>query len=210
MSEEKRDYAADLAALKSIPNFQVKLYSGLGYCLFTEKGIYHKYLSEELADFIALAHTILPWYIRKTRELEAELAEAEAKMEAWEKLCVGYMAERDAAEGREGALRELMGDILPGAMFASCNHKNHEQADPTFHCCDWSEAVEKIQKALSIPAPVNLEAMRRVVEAAKAVETAYMDTRGDNFNILAHAALNIAHNKLHEALADLEGGESHE
>lgn len=56
----------------------------------------------------------------KNRQIHARLAEAEA----------------------------LLKRIRPGAMFASCQYKTHEDAEPTFHCCDWNEVVEEIEAFL--------------------------------------------------------------
>jgi len=40
----------------------------------------------------------------------------------------------------------LLRDILPMAMWESCMYKNEPEANPTTHCCDWNEVVERIQE----------------------------------------------------------------
>jgi len=40
----------------------------------------------------------------------------------------------------------LLRDILPMAMWESCMYKDHPEANPTTHCCDWNEVVERIQE----------------------------------------------------------------
>lgn len=39
---------------------------------------------------------------------------------------------------------ELLRDILPMAMWESCRYREHAEADPTTHCCDWNEIAERI------------------------------------------------------------------
>lgn len=39
---------------------------------------------------------------------------------------------------------KLLKDILPLAMGASCAYRDHPEADPTQHCCDWNQFVERI------------------------------------------------------------------
>jgi len=45
-------------------------------------------------------------------------------------------------------LEQLLEDILPGAMAASCEYNDHPKADLTFHCCDWNEIVQRIRDVL--------------------------------------------------------------
>ena len=42
----------------------------------------------------------------------------------------------------------LLRDILPMAMWESCMYKDHPDANPCAHCCDWNEVVEQIQEVL--------------------------------------------------------------
>ena len=41
---------------------------------------------------------------------------------------------------------ELLRDILPMAMWESCRYREHAEADPTTHCCDWNEIAERIRE----------------------------------------------------------------
>lgn len=42
----------------------------------------------------------------------------------------------------------LLRDSLPMAMWESCMYKNEPEANPTTHCCDWNEVVERIREVL--------------------------------------------------------------
>ena len=42
----------------------------------------------------------------------------------------------------------LLRDILPMVMWELCMYKDHPEANPTTHCCDWNEVVERIQEVL--------------------------------------------------------------
>lgn len=62
------------------------------------------------------------------------------------------------AQAREGwphaierALKaeELLRHILPMAMWESCRYREHAEADPTTHCCDWNEIAERIREVLN-------------------------------------------------------------
>jgi hypothetical protein len=44
---------------------------------------------------------------------------------------------------------ELIRDILPMAMWESCRYREHAEADPTTHCCDWNEIAERIREVLN-------------------------------------------------------------
>lgn len=50
-------------------------------------------------------------------------------------------------------LRELLADILPLAMGASCAYNGSPEADRTQHCCDWSGVVEDIYDVLGREKP---------------------------------------------------------
>jgi hypothetical protein len=50
----------------------------------------------------------------------------------------------------ERAMRaeKLLRDILPMAMWESCMYKDHPDANPCTHCCDWNDFVERIKEVL--------------------------------------------------------------
>lgn len=54
---------------------------------------------------------------------------------------------------RTEAMRELLIDILPLAMGASCMYDDHPDADPTVHCCEWGPVVDRICKVLGRERP---------------------------------------------------------
>lgn len=51
-------------------------------------------------------------------------------------------------------LTDLVTDALPGAMHYSCSYADHEDADSTFHCCDWTEWVSLALEVLGKPDPL--------------------------------------------------------
>jgi hypothetical protein len=111
-------------------------------------------------------------------------------------------ARLQAAEARERALRECISNALPGAMFVSCEYRDHKDADPTFHCCNWNETVKQFQQALSTPPPARWEAMQRVVEAAEGL----CKTAAGAYNPKRTSISKVVFIKLKDALAALEGG----
>jgi hypothetical protein len=44
--------------------------------------------------------------------------------------------------------RQLLEEMLPLAMGASCFYDHHPKADRTQHCCNWSYIVEQIYEVL--------------------------------------------------------------
>ena len=48
---------------------------------------------------------------------------------------------------------ELLRDILPMAMWESCRYREHAEADPTTHCCDWNEIAERIREVSTEEVP---------------------------------------------------------
>jgi hypothetical protein len=72
-----------------------------------------------------------------------------------------YIDRADVAEKRVEELQRLIMEALPWAMRASCSHSESPDADPTWHCCDWSAWIEKAM-ALIISQGLSLD-----VEAEK-------------------------------------------
>jgi len=72
-------------------------------------------------------------------------------------------------------LREALDEMLIGARHMSCAYKP-EDPDPTWHCCDWSAVVERIQNALSTTAGRDL--LERVEKLEQVAEAAREFTRG--------------------------------
>lgn len=84
----------------------------------------------------------------RIREAEAErdslrkqLAEANAEIN----LMTELIKTQNAAFAK---MREALEHFLIGAKHMSCCYQP-EDPDPTWHCCNWSEVVEKIEAALS-------------------------------------------------------------
>lgn len=50
-------------------------------------------------------------------------------------------------------MQNLLEEILPLAMGASCTYNGRPEADRTQHCCDWSGVVEDICDVLGLEAP---------------------------------------------------------
>ena len=52
-------------------------------------------------------------------------------------------------ESQVEQLRGLLKELRIGAAHESCAFSDADP-DPTWHCCDWSEIVEKIDRALGV------------------------------------------------------------
>jgi hypothetical protein len=49
---------------------------------------------------------------------------------------------------RSTEAEELLKEIIPAAKYLSCRYNTDKDINPTFHCCDWSEWIEKINEFL--------------------------------------------------------------
>jgi len=45
-------------------------------------------------------------------------------------------------------LKAALEEAFPGAMWQSCRYRNLPAANPTWHCCDWSEWVKDVAALL--------------------------------------------------------------
>lgn len=91
-----------------------------------------------LATGVRPVEVTLRWYFggltpaEKNARLEAQIEEQKRKI---------------------SALRDLLGEALGGAAFASCLYAEDEIADACWHCCDWSDWVKKVCAVLGIALP---------------------------------------------------------
>lgn len=208
MSEDKRDYAADLEICEKATPGPVKWQKfGYAYYLTGQYGMRPIILStiniekEGYMDeihisnrdaerdllipldpkhpdsmFIEMAWEALPWYIRRVMELEAQLTNKTGTIQDHCRANEGMIAEIKAlrtrlaaSEGREGALRDALEKALSQwAMYSESGRGLDTGYDYLDRGGDpEAKLYQQCKQALSTPAPVNLEAMRRVVEAAR-------------------------------------------
>lgn len=73
------------------------------------------------------------------------------QVEEARKLITSAIAASERQEGEIQSLKDLVRESIGGAMFVSCFYQDHEDADPAWHCCDWSEWVEKARAAVGLP-----------------------------------------------------------
>lgn len=85
------------------------------------------------------------------------------------------------AERAESAcveLRQTLKFIRPGALTGSCFHgPDHPDADPSFHCCDWNQVVERIDAALATEAGAELLAEMEALRAFRERLRRYAESR---------------------------------
>ena len=78
--------------------------------------------------------------LRKEWKARARVAEASVRE---------LEIDRDFYKARTKELNATLESLLPGILFYSCCHKEHPDADTTWHCCDWSDAVERVIQQLN-------------------------------------------------------------
>ncbi len=94
-------------------------------------------IKEAVAVVLApsLVIPMLEHYIDRAEAAEVQVADLGCAVRS-------ALARAEAAETRVAELEALVSSIIPKAMWASCAYREHKDADPTTHCCDWSKVVE--------------------------------------------------------------------
>lgn len=214
MSEDKRDYEKDLAATP-------------GEIKFAERAIMaereNKRLQQEVNEFLRLN--------RKYQAENARLREKydKAVMERYEetKKAARFQVEKKDLEAENTDLRTRIAEsgtqvtaLRKAAIFTvqyfegPSEDWGGSQRWETERNNGGKKAYKALKQALSTPAPVNLEAMRRVCEAAarcrKACKRIDEDIKAGVFVYAGeNTPVDISNNavkEMDEALADLEGG----
>jgi hypothetical protein len=225
MSADKRDYAADLAVCEAATEgpweVETQYMDEPGYEQYIKKQEIVAHTDEETlyviarinwcnpveanAQVMALARTALPWYIKRCMELENLAGLKQDMATALNAENARLRTRLAAAEAREAALTEALGSIKFVANF-SCPKDCPGRVEENGECvvddeCSMGAILAIVRKYLSTPAPVNLEAMRRVVTAAKVFRA---ECRCLECPCVAEGCPG---RNLDEALADLEKGD---
>ncbi len=89
-----------------------------------------------------------------------------------------FLKDHKCVSRKDAALAQMRGALehfLIGAKHMSCMYKP-DDPDPTWHCCNWSEVVEQIEKVLSSPAGKDLlERLRQAEELLAQVKPLLLD-----------------------------------